>query len=529
MSQETLDRLTSELGAILLLLVAIAVVLWRLPKVEIDHSPEFRRRRFWNWFPLGLTYALLYFGRYNLSANVSALEKLGIMSKQEFGGIDTWGSITYGFAFLLNGPLTDRWGGRTTILLASGGSAVMNLAMAAAFSRARAGGMTHDGFISALTLLNAANMYFQSFGAVSIVKVNAPWFHVRERGVLGGVFGILISIGLYLAYDGSRLLAGDDGSRMMWAFLVPAAALLIFCALDFFVIRDSPGHAGFPDFDTADASSGDTATERPKLLDVARKMFSQKVIWIIVAIEFCSGFLRNAVMKWFLPFAKDTGLKETFVYAHWGALLCVAGILGGVFAGFISDHVFKSRRGPVATVLYGGMLVGIAAALGLLGTPMIGWAFIFSSLCVIGVHGMLSGTASADFGGKKNAGIATGIIDGFVYLGTAVQSAVYGGIGAEGARLFNGLLPSKDAAKDPASWRAWLIAMLPVAVIGLVLATRVWNAKPKSAAPPAPAQPNPAPTMEAGAAQIVAAGAGRDEDDPALAATVAAPDAPDPK
>ncbi|MEZ4315568.1 MAG: MFS transporter, partial [Polyangiaceae bacterium] len=439
-------------------------------------------------------------------------------SKPEFADIDTVGSITYGVAFLLNGPLTDRWGGRTTILLAAGGSAVMNLAMGAAFSRLSSGAMTHEDFLRALTILNAANMYFQSFGAVSIVKVNAPWFHVRERGVLGGVFGILISTGLYLAYDGSRLLAGADGSRMMLAFIVPAVALLVFCGIDYFVIRDTPGDAGFPDFDTADASSGDTA-ERPRLVDVARRMFSQKVIWIIVAIEFCSGFLRNAIMKWFLSFSKETGLSATFVHAHWGALLCAAGILGGVFAGFISDHVFGSRRGPVASVLYAGMFVGVAAALGILGSPAIGWAFIFATLCVIGVHGMLSGTASADFGGKKNAGIATGIIDGFVYLGTGAQ-----------ALILKNFLPTGDAAKDPANWRSWLLIMLPVAALGFVLATRMWNAKPKAAGPAAsPAQPNPSPTLEAGAAQVVAASAPADaaaepehDEDPALAATLAA-------
>ncbi|MFO0588265.1 MAG: MFS transporter [Polyangiaceae bacterium] len=504
MSPELRDKLISEAGAIVLLLVAIGVVLWRLPKAEVGHSPEYKRRRLMNWLPLGTTYALLYFGRYNLSANVGALDKLGILSKHEFGGVDFWGSLTYGVAFLLNGPLTDRWGGRTTILLSAGGSAVMNLAMAAAFSQMKAGGLDHGGFITAITVLNAANMYFQSFGAVSIVKVNAPWFHVRERGVLGGVFGILISLGLYFAYDGSRILAGEDGSRMMLAFIVPALVLAAFAVIDFFVIRDTPKDAGFKDFDTGDASSGES--DVPVGLGVViRRMFSQKVIWIIVAIEFCSGFLRQAVMKWFLPFAKDTGLADTFVYAHWGALLCVAGILGGVFAGFISDHVFQSRRGPVASVLYGGLLVGALIALTLLGSPLIGWAFIFSSLCVIGVHGMLSGTASADFGGKKHAGIATGIIDGFVYLGTAAQSVVYGGFGPEKAPWFKGLLPGKEMSKDPANWRAWILAMLPVAVVGGLLATRVWNAKPKAAAPPPPPVP------------------GDLEEDPALAETVAAP------
>src|SRR5262249_9406034 len=31
------------------------------------HSRAFRRRRFLNWFPLGLVYALFYMGRYNVS------------------------------------------------------------------------------------------------------------------------------------------------------------------------------------------------------------------------------------------------------------------------------------------------------------------------------------------------------------------------------------------------------------------------------------------------------------------------------
>ncbi|MDI1445046.1 MFS transporter [Polyangium sp. 6x1] len=453
---------------IVLLLAAIAVVVSRLPKIDLGHSEAFKRRRFLNWFPLGLTYALLYFGRYNLSANASLMEKIGLLTKQEYGDIDGVGSILYGVAFLLNGPLTDRWGGRATILIAAGGSALMNALLGMITMRAQAGQMDHGSVVTAMTVLFAGNMYFQSFGAVSIVKVNAPWFHLRERGVLGGVFGILISLGLYFAYDWSRFIAVKMG--MTAAFMVPAALLVGFFVIDAFIIRDTPGQAGFADFDTADASSGDTG-EPVGLAEVARKMFSQKVIWIIIAIEFCSGFLRNAVMKWYLVFADKTGVKEGFVSANWGVLLCVAGILGGIFAGLISDHVFESRRGPVASVLYGGLLAGAAVTLAVLGSPITGWAVVFMSLCVIGVHGMLSGTASMDFGGKKNAGVATGIIDGFVYLGTGFQSLLY-------ARI----LPSGEAAKDPANWKQWPIAMLPVAAVGLLFATRVWNAKPKAAA-----------------------------------------------
>src|SRR5262245_24014791 len=230
----------SKLLPILGLLVAVYIVLRRLPKVDVGHSPEFQRRRVLNWLPLGLTYAFLYFGRYNLSAIAGELDKAGLLSKSAFNEIDAYGAWVYGFGFLINGPLTDRFGGRVTMILATAGSAIINFMMAMAFQ-----GATHGGDAAALQqsllFLNAINMYFQSFGAVSIVKVNAPWFHVRERGVLGGLFGILISLGLYFSYDWSRLLAGEDGSRMMLAFLVPAAILVVFFVIDFFVIRDPPG------------------------------------------------------------------------------------------------------------------------------------------------------------------------------------------------------------------------------------------------------------------------------------------------
>jgi OPA family glycerol-3-phosphate transporter-like MFS transporter len=271
------------------------------------------------------------------------------------------------------------------------------------------------------------------------------------------------------------------------AFVIPAALLVGFALLDSFSIRDLPSQAGYADFDTGDASSGD-AGPALGVVQIARKLLTQPVILIIVAIEFCSGFLRNAVMQWYLPFAAKTGFKDGFVSANWGMLLCVAGIMGGVFAGFISDHYFGARRGPVASVLYGGLIIGAFATYFSLGTVATGWAVVFMSLCVIGVHGMLSGTASADFGGKKYAGTATGIIDGFVYLGTGCQSLLF-------ARILPQTSPADTIIQN---WKVWPLAMLPVAIGGFFLATRVWNARPKGAL----VTPTPAPSRAREAAAV---------------------------
>ena len=122
-----------KLVPILGLLFAVLIVLRRLPKVELGHSAEFRRRRVLNWLPLGLTYAFLYFGRYNLSAIAGELDKAGVLSRSAFNEIDAYGAWVYGFGFLINGPLTDKFGGRATMILATAGSAVINFMMAMKF------------------------------------------------------------------------------------------------------------------------------------------------------------------------------------------------------------------------------------------------------------------------------------------------------------------------------------------------------------------------------------------------------------
>ena len=127
----------------------------------------------------------------------------------------------------------------------------------------------------------------------------------------------------------------------------------------------------------------------------------------------------------------------------------------------------------MSTVLYVVVLSGAIAIVPLLSTPAtVSWVIALMMMAIIGVHGMLSGVASQDFGGRRNAGTATGLIDGFVYFGTALQAEVYGG-----------LIPTGDAAKDTGNWHMWPLAMVPAAVVGLVLSISVYNARvqPKSA------------------------------------------------
>ena len=460
-----------ELPAIIGLLVAVAVVLTRLPRVELGHSAGFRRRRLWNWLPLGLTYAFLYMARYNLDVAKNA----GLMDKGDLGTVSAIGMWVYGLSFLLNGPLTDRLGGRKTILIAAAGAAFTNILMGALVVMRWNG---HDYVTSAVPtfgLLYGLNMYFQSFGAVSIVKVNARWFHLRERGTFGGIFGILIALGLYFAYDWNKLIS--DSMPLEWVFFIPAIILIAFVFIDSLLVFDRPSDTGHIDFDVADATHA--ADDRMTVRQVFVKMFSHPVIMTIAVVELMTGFVRGAVMKWTYIFLPETGHAGSYIYQHWGMTICVAGILGGVVAGTVSDRLFHSRRGPSAAMLYALTAAVLALTVTLIHDDAAAVLFACAMMSLIGIHGMLSGTASMDFGGTRNVGVAVGIIDGMVYLGNGAQSLLYGH-----------LLPEKSKpgavggpAADAANWVSLPIICAAVSAVAFVVCLRLWHAKANRTAP----------------------------------------------
>ena len=420
------------------------------------HSAAYRRRRIANWFPLGLTYATFYMGRYNFNVFKGRFGEMFHLDKAQVGIIATAGFWTYALSVIFNGPLADRFGGKRAILIGAVGAAVFNLAIGAMFL---SGWQTK--LIVSMSLLYACNCYFQSFGALSVVKVNAPWFHVRERGFFGGIFGIMISIGYTLALTVGGFLLAHFPYPVI--FFAPAGALLVMALVDSFAVRDTPGEAGFADFDTGDASSGDDTPVDLKY--VFSKVFSNPVMLTLAAAEFCTGFVRQGLLLYYTEFLGEVhGVKlgsTLFILASTG--ITVGGIIGGLLCGWMSDRLFQSRRAPVAFIFYFGQALSLLL-LGLTRNPILASALIgFSCIWIFGVHGMLSGTAAADFGGKKAAATATGMLDGVQYLASGFTGF---GLGF--------LLKTWG-------WGVWIASIIPFSILGALVISRLWNARPRPA------------------------------------------------
>jgi OPA family glycerol-3-phosphate transporter-like MFS transporter len=445
----------------------------------LNHARWFMMRRFINWFPLGMTYAFLCMGRYNIIVAKGALGTL--MSNQDLGIIFGTGTLVYALSFLVNGPLIDKkLGGKRGMLISALGAALANVALGILTWLVTAKHLKIN-LVASFSLLYAVNMYFQSFGSMSIIKVKAYWFHVRERGVFGAIFGSLISIGVYFAFDwGGAIIsltkanAPDNFLKRIfspavtpldatWAvFYIPAIILLFWILADLWLIKDTPEECGFPHLDTCDASSGQMHVEF-SVADLLKKIFASRLMMMIACIELTGGVFRYSMTQWYFIFGgevKQTGAE--YISQNWGWFSCVFGIVGGFAGGLISDKFFQSRRGPPTALLCGFVLVTAIVMSAVLFTQpqIVGWSAVFIVMASIGITSLMSGTAATDFGGRKATATCMGIVNGFAYLGSSIQS------------FSLGFLIKHEG------WRSLPLFIIPFAIIGGGIALWIWNELP---------------------------------------------------
>jgi MFS transporter, OPA family, glycerol-3-phosphate transporter len=210
-------------------------------------------------------------------------------------------------------------------------------------------------------------------------------------------------------------------------------------------------------------------------MDLLKKVFASKLMLLIALIGLTSGVFRNGIQNWYFIFAaevKQPGAE--FFKDHWGLLLCIFGIIGGFFGGWVSDHLYQSRRAPPAAMLC-ALVIGltILMAVCMSGLPIVlGLACVMVVMASVGLTSLMAGTAATDFGGRKATATCSGVVDGCTYLGSAIQSFFIGH-----------LVPAENPNETTflgltRNWHWWPVFMVPFAILGLIIAIKLWHEIP---------------------------------------------------
>jgi OPA family glycerol-3-phosphate transporter-like MFS transporter len=425
-----------------------------------EYPPGFRPRRGLNWFLLGSMYASYYMCRYNFRfATPYMVNEFGFDKSQITDILSAW-SIAYGTGQLVNGLLTDRIGGKASMLLGATGTVVVNLVF---------GFGSFTGTFSTFALIWLLNGWFQSFGAPGMVKINAAWFNRHERGTFSGIFGLMIQMGQVAINNlAPLLLAGFTigtwvvaEGQWRWLFRVPPLFVAAMAVLVAFIPKETPEEAGYPGVIRDELPGGETAV-RTSLKQSFLTIFSHPLVWFYAVAYACTGAVRNssdqlAVLYFAEQLKVNMSTKPAAVLWTMNAMPLVA-VVGSFTAGFVSDRFFRGQRAPVAMVLYffESLVILIAAMViytGAVGpTPLgmfLGCLFlILVSLTANSTHSIVGSAAPMDIGGRKMSGFALGVIDSFQYYGTAIA------------------LPITGRLIDSFGWGAWYPTMAGFGLIG---------------------------------------------------------------
>lgn len=380
-----------------------------------NHENIDRTYRYWRlhiMLAMYVGYAGFYLTRKSFNYAVPALiTDLGI-DKNDIGMMATLFYITYGLSKFFSGLFSDRanprhfmaWG-----LLITG---VINILFGLSDS------------IVMFTLLWIINAWFQGWGWPACSKLLTTWYSRNERGLWWSIWNTAHNVGGALI----PLIIGYVTLHYGWryGFGIAGVITIVISLFLFLRLRNTPESMGLPSvgkwrndpLELAQEKEGHHLSWR-KILQ--QYVFLNKYIWLL-ALSYCLVYIvRTAINDW-----GNIYLTENYHYNLVSAnsalsLFEIGGFIGSLAAGWGSDKLSSSNRGPMALLFAIGIFFSILALWLMSKENLIlqGSVFFAIGFFVFGPQ-MLIGMAAAECAHKKTPGSATGFVGLFAYLGAAI-------------------------------------------------------------------------------------------------------------
>lgn len=389
------------------------------PRPRLDDAEIARRypRRRLNVF-LGIFVG--YAGFYLIRNNVSLVAPLLIEDK----GLSTIGIglianavlFAYGLSKFFMATLSDRSNARLFLPIGLALSALTNLFVAFV--------PWVSGTIAVFATVMFLNGWFQGMGWPASGRVLVHWFSTNERGWKTSIWNTAHNVGaagLGVAAAAALAWTADDWRAAFW---FPAVIALVVSVVAFVLIRDTPESEGLPPIeehrdDPAKVEIDGGGDEQPSMWQFVRThVLTNRVIVLLAVANVFVYALRYGVLNWITVYLADTRGAEIADGITGFVVFELAGIVGTLLCGWISDKVFRGYRAGT------GMLFMALTAVALVAYWQVPTsAPLWISIALVAVIGgliygpvMLIGLQAIDLSPRQVAGTAAGFTGLFGYL-----------------------------------------------------------------------------------------------------------------
>jgi sugar phosphate permease len=422
-----------------------------------------RRYERWRWIIFAVTwlaYAGFYLTRKAFSVAKNELKRPEVMglTKGQMSIMDSAYSAGYALGQFVWGTLGDRYGTRRVVLFG----------MMASLLTAAAMGLSHTAV--AIGILFTMQGLWQASGWAPLAKNMGEFFSVRERGTVLGFWCTNYAVGGLIA----SIIAGYAAKAYGWrfAFIVPSILLLIIWVLFYFFQRDRPEDLGLPSIeeyhgDAAPQPSSDgSAVPVVNRWAIVGQVLRNRMVWFLASVYFLVKPTRYLLLFWSPVYINERLGTDTATSGFLSSMFDLAGPIGTLAGGMISDRLFNAKRLPICIIsLF--ILAAVMIAFPYIPVNRMGMAIgmFFMGFLIFIPDSLISGAAAIDFGTKEGASTANGLINGFGSVGQMI------GVGLPG-------LMEHFMRKGFDIWPPIFIGLgISLAIAGLML-TPQWNRLP---------------------------------------------------
>ena len=467
---------------------------------------------YWQWRTILVSmvvYAIYYFVRKNFSIAMPGLTAEYGISNTSFGIIIALGSLIYGTSRFVNGFIVEKVSTKAFMALGLLLCAIANFCFGFGVDLSYLITGVHEGpqFVNMLILIMGVtivlNQYFQGMGYPPCARMLPMWIHPSQLSTKMsiwntshsiGAFSAVIVCGLVMTNLGADMsgdssvvtriaqnLAGsikgwdaltevEQQSRILsyashygawkWCFFIPAIVAVGGSVLCFAALKDAPSDVGLPELEGTQTGKKELEGKAGAHAAFLREMvFRNKWVWMLAFANIFVYVLRMGVLDWGPKvLTEDRGMKIDNA-AISVAVFELTAIVGTIFAGWASDHIFKGKSHRMCFFAMAGAVVFLAIFSLVPGLPT--WlsiaALALSGFCIYGPQALI-GIGAANQSTKEASATANGLAGIFGYIGSSLSAIIVGIIA------------------DHFGWTMVFITFIVVGLIGTLIFLFMWNA-----------------------------------------------------
>ena len=419
------------------------------PKPLLKDKHEIKKKyKHYQWqifTSLYMGYVISYMGRKNVSVAMPEIMSFFKVTKVEVGIIISAFTASYAIGKFVNGILADKANVRTffSSALVLAGFCLFSFAFLSSFSFLSIGLM-----MALLAFVWGSNAWFHSMTFPPIAKSLTFWFSKKTRGFKWSLVSTSHQVGVMCG----SYIAALAVQYINWqsAFYIPGVVSILGGLWLYKTLRDKPVTEGLPTVEEYEAelevSNGSVAAEQNSKAVEQTKEPEQKLsylqmltkyilcnplVWILSLVFLFVYVVRQASEDWLITFFQEVRGNGKLVANNKFTIYTLVGVGGTIFAGFLSDKLFKGRRTPVNLLFLFGLIASLFAfsktiAAGANSNEILD--FVYAGLVGFFVAGLqnLVGLQIVEFCAKDVASAANGFAGTVSYVGSTLSGICTG-------------------------------------------------------------------------------------------------------